>query len=160
MSAPLTANEFVEKYKLIPKQIRIKILCKFSKNSSLIECSPEYKEDNVNGLFYEDILEDLFDLLYRYDDFGETYEDENWWWLTLYVDYICDSHYAFNDMINTMLKYFKLEKKVTLTDVVSFRKKSVLRQIKEEVAFRPGNPGFENSRDHFYALCAEQDELW
>lgn len=162
MTSPLTAFEFVEKYKLIPLQLRFKFLCDFEGNLDLIERSPEsQQEDNVNGLFYEDILDDLFDLLYRYDDFGETYEDENWWWLTLHVDYICDAHYAFNDMINAMLKCMQVrEKPVSLTDVVSFRKKSVLRQIKEEVAFRPGNPGFENSRDHFYALCAEQDELW
>jgi len=160
MSAPLTAFEFVEKYKLIPRQLRFKILCDFEENLDLIERSPEFHQEyDIDSLFYDDVLDDLFDLLYRYDDFGETYEDENWWWLTMNVDYICDTHYAFNDMINAMLKCLKHYILVNFTDVVSFRKKSVFRQIKEEVAYRPGNPGFENSRDHFYALCDEQEGL-
>ena len=159
MSDPLTAFEFVEKYKLIPRQLRLKILYDFEENMGLIERSPESQHDNFDGFFYYEVLDDLFDLLYRYDDFGDTYEDENWLWLTLYIDYICDAHYAFNDLINSMLKCLKHYILVNFTDVVSFRKKSVFRQIKEEVAYRPGNPGFENSRDHFYALCDEQEGL-
>jgi hypothetical protein len=154
----LTSLEFVEKYKLIPRQLRLKILCNFEENMDLIERSPDSQHDNFD-LFYYEVLDDLFDLLYRYDDFGDTYEDENWLWLSLYVDYICDEHYAFNDLINAMLKCLELVKPVTLIDVVSFRKKLVFRQIKEEVAYRPGNAGFENARDHFYMLCSQQENM-
>lgn len=160
MTAPLTSSEFVEKYKLIPRQLRLKILCDFEENLDLIEqTSEDEQEDKTGNIFYDDILDDLFELLYRYDDFGETYEDENWLWLNLYVDYICDAHYVFNDLINAMLKSLKNKNIVTLSDVVTFKKRSVLRQIKEEVAYRPGNSGFEKARDHFNMLSSEQD-MW
>jgi len=159
---PLCAFQFAEKYKLIPKQLRSTFLTLLEDDNTdiiiekTIDCyhDDEKLEDCFN-LFYEDVLDDILDVLYTYEDYGHMYEDENWLYLIIELDNICDCHYAFNDVIIALLKYLQsLQKPITLSDVVKFRNKAVLKQIKQEVAYRPGNIGYEYVRDRFLLNCS------
>jgi len=148
----IDAYEFVSKYQLISKQLRFKIIADLEERLDQIEKIEDLDEIDY---FYDDILEDIYDLLYRYEDFGETYEDENWLYLNLELCYIWDEkHFAFTDLLNCIFRSAEiLSFQFSQADYYKFCHKKVLRQITEEVAYRPGNIGFENTRDHFYAMC-------
>jgi hypothetical protein len=151
----IDAYQFVSKYQLISKQLRFKIIADLEERLDQIEKLGVNEEYDYIDFFYQDILEDIYDLLYKYEDFGETYEDENWLYLNLELCNIYDEeHFAFTDLLNCIFRNADvINFSMTQADYYKFCHKKVLRQITDEVAYRPGNIGFENTRDHFYALC-------
>jgi hypothetical protein len=38
-------------------------------------------------------------------------------------------------------------------DIQLFRHKNMLREIRDVVAYRPGNPGYEQAKEHFESFC-------
>jgi hypothetical protein len=63
-------------------------------------------------------------------------------------------HMVYTDIAKTFLEQIKLFKmSFGLEQLVSFRRKLVMRDILERVAYRPGNPGYEETMKHFYSLC-------
>ena len=134
--------QFVEKYKLIPKQLRFQFL-------EFLRQMPYMYNDDWNI----DIFDDLIDMLVLFD---ESADSDNYTYLT---QTLCDEVYAgpceiYHDVISCLLRYLQWKIPIiTERDVIDFHKKSVLRQIREQVAYRPGNHGYELCREHFYSLC-------
>jgi hypothetical protein len=142
----INANEishaqFVEKYKLIPKQLRLKYL-------EFLRQMP-YLYDDDDKL---DIFDDLMLILFWYD-----HEDacNNYQLLsnTLRDDVYAGHCQVYYDVIGCLLRYLQWQvPMITQKDVLEFRKKMVVRQIREEVAYRPGKCGYEKAFEHFMTL--------
>jgi len=136
-------QEFVEKYKLIPKNYRLPFLDFFRQVPDLVTPNNELR-----------IFEDATAVLTIYE---QTYPDtENY---TELVNVLVDEAYAgphmvYKDIAQTFLFQLALvNPRVRLEQIVSFRRKFVIRDILERVAYRPGNPGYEAAMNHFYSLC-------
>jgi hypothetical protein len=133
--------QFVEKYKLIPKQLRLKYL-------EFLRQMP-YLYDNDDKL---DIFDDLMLILVWYDH--EEASDN----YILLSDTRRDDVYAgscdvYHDVIGCLLRYLQWKVPlITQRDVIEFNKKMVLRQIRDEVAYRPGNCGYERALENFMSL--------
>jgi hypothetical protein len=142
----LYPREFVEKYKLIPKNLREKLLAFVYQIPRKTTSTDEYYDDNYDNTFmylrvyecwnkevedYEGLIQDLEDNVYLFN--SEVYRD----------------------IANSLLNCMRWKSKpITKDDVYKFRKNLILRDIKERVAYRPGNVGYERTRDHFYSLCS------
>lgn len=137
----LSPSGFVEKYKLIPKNLRFKFLDFLSHFRETIE-NDEY-----------DILDDLICVLMLYE---RTYHDmENYLELTwsLY-DNVCDmDHLVFRDVANSLIRQLRwFLKPVRVEDVTRFRHRQVMKDIEERVSYRPGNLGYERAKENFDSL--------
>ena len=142
----LYPREFVEKYKLIPKNLREKLLAFVYQIPRKTTSTDEYYDDNYDNTFmylrvyecwnkevedYEGLIQDLEDNVYLFN--SEVYRD----------------------IANSLLNCMRWKSKpITKDDVYKFRKNLILRDIKERVAYRLGNVGYERTRDHFYSLCS------
>lgn len=151
----LSPKEFVEKYKLIPKQLRLKFINFLEEHSDIIERNVPDQWLSSNRIEYDEqysnILNDLFYTLKEYEEMdGDNY-------LVLYAmlheDVFGGRLSVFTNVSNALLRYLKWqEKKVSLKDVCLFRNKQVMRQILDVVAYLPGNPGYEKAKAHFESL--------
>lgn len=139
----ITAFEFVEKYKLIPKKFRKKFT--YSSPSIYEDEFDFYIFDNLitilrwhqsctNGTNYKRLEEGIIEEVY----YGKTR--------------------VYNDVITHMINCLKQKTKIKYEDIIKFRKKQILKQIKNEVAYRPGNPGYELAKSNFERLC-QLDEI-
>ena len=62
---------------------------------------------------------------------------------------------VYNDVIGCLLRYLEWNIPIiTQRDVIEFRKKQIFRQIIEVVAYRPGNIGYELTKQHYESLCS------
>ena len=134
--------QFVEKYKLIPKQLRFQFL-EFLKQMPYMK----YSDDLDIAIF-----EDLINMLVFHD---ESADCDNYTYLT---QILCDVYSGpcevYHDVISCLLRYLQWKiPMITERDVIEFNKKSLLRQIREVVAYRPGNHGYELCKAHFESLC-------
>lgn len=139
MTTTIFPAVFVEKYKLIPKQLRLQFLGHLRQMPYLYDEELEL-----------DIFDDLMMILFFY----ETVEEENYTYLreTLKDDVYLGDHRVYHDVISCLLRYLEWRVPlITYSDVMRFRKQAVLRQIENEVAFRPGNAGYEVYKEHFEA---------
>jgi hypothetical protein len=142
MSSQISYVDFVEKYKLIPKQLRIKYL-EFLRQMPYL-----YDEDSKNL----DIFDDMMLILFWYDNDSAC---DNY---LLLSDTLRDDVYAgpcqvYHDVIECLLRYHKWKvPMITQRDVIEFHKRQVLFQIKNDVAFRPGNIGYEKVKEHYESL--------
>ena len=135
--------QFIEKYQLVPKNLRVKFLDFLSHFSYTIITDDEYG-----------VADDLITVLYLYE---RTYHDvENYLELGWALhDKVCgwdSSVYA--QVIESLLRQLKwYQKPITIEDVAKFRHKMVMKDILERVAYRPGNPGYERTMAHYISLC-------
>jgi len=152
-------SEFVEKYKLIPKQLRLSIIKLLEENAEKIEKTrPDcwLKSDSPNEIEkyrkeYSDFCVSLFEVLKEYEKIGVDYY--NVLFTMLHEDVYIGRLSVYTDVINTMIKFVKMNSiNISLTDVCLFRKKQVMREILDVVAYRPYNLGYERAKDHFESM--------
>lgn len=138
----ISSSEFVEKYKLIPKNLRFQFLDFLSHFRQTIEENDEY-----------DILDDLICVLMTYE---RTYHDmDNYLELSWVLhDNVCPmDHLVFRDVAESLLRQLRwFLKPVRVEDVTRFRHRQVMKDIEERVAYRPGNPGYERAKENFESL--------
>ena len=142
MSNQISYVDFVEKYKLIPKQLRLKYL-------EFLRQMPYLYDDGDEKL---DIFDDMMLILFWYDNDSAC---ENYLLLsdTLRDDVYAGQCQVYHDVIECLLRYHKWKvPMITQRDVIEFHKRQVLFQIKNEVAFRPGNIGYEKVKEHYESL--------
>lgn len=142
MSIEISPAEFVEKYKLIPQQLRHQFL-------QFLVQMPDLYDDDWNM----DIFSDIITVLAWFD---KDEEEENY---TVLTQVLIDDVYAgpcnvYHDVISCFLRYLNWKvPMITNRDVIEFHKRQVLKQIRNQVAYRPGNPGYEETKAHFESLC-------
>ena len=138
----LSSSEFLEKYKLIPKNLRFKFLDFLSHFRQTIEENDEY-----------DILDDLICVLMLYE---RTYHDmENYLELSwaLHDNVFPMQHLVFRDVANALMRQLRwFLKPVRVEDVTRFRYRQVMKDIEDRVSYRPGNPGYERAKENFDSL--------
>jgi len=138
----INPSQFVEKYKLVPKQMRFRLLEFVSQQFGLI-----YDDWN------QEIFDDAMDVLRWY----ENTEEENF---TLLRGILADDVYAgpqvvYDDIAKRMLSCLNWSSSMAMfsSEVVQkFRKNNMLREIRDVVAYRPGNVGYEMCKEHFESL--------
>ena len=134
---------FVEKYKLVPKNLRFKFLDFLSHFRHSVSQNDEY------GL-----VDDLITALMSYE---RTYHDcENYLELSwaIYDEVFPGSHMVYSDVAESIMRQMRwYVKPIRVEDVVRFRHKIVMRDIEERVAYRPGNPGYESAMASFMSSC-------
>jgi hypothetical protein len=152
-------SEFVEKYKLIPKQLRLSIIKLLEEDGEKIERTrPDcwLKSDSPNEIEkyrkeYSDFCVSLFEVLKEYEKIGIDYY--NVLFTMLHEDVYAGRLSVYTDVINTMIKFVKMNSiNISLTDVCLFRKKQVMREILDVVAYRPYNLGYERAKEHFESM--------
>lgn len=143
----INPSQFVEKYKLVPKQMRFRLLEFVSQQFGLI-----YDDWN------QEIFDDAMDVLRWY----ENTEEENY---TLLRGILADDVYAgpqvvYDDIAKRMLSCLNWSSSMAMfgtEHVQKFRKKNMLREIRDVVAYRPGNIGYEKSKEHFEScICVDK----
>jgi len=141
----ITPSQFVEKYKLVPKNFRVRFLEFFSLVPNMVTQHDELQIfDHVTAILY--IYEKNHPDMENYPELINVLEEEA---------YLGD-HMVYTDIANTFLEQIRLFKmSFGIEQIVSFRRKLVMRDILERVAYRPGNPGYEKSMEHFYSLCSK-----
>ena len=138
----ISYTEFIEKYQLVPKNLRVKFLDFLSHFRHVIVIDD-----------YCDILDDLITTLYMYE---KTFHDidnylELGWALHDHVYPGEDEVYA--KVAESLLRQLQwYQKPIKMEDVTKFRHKLVMKDILERVAYRPGNPGYERTMEHFMSL--------
>lgn len=139
----INPREFVEKYKLIPKNHRLPLLDFFRQVPDAVTSHNEYE-----------IFEDATAILTIYEKNHPDTENYTELIVMLQDEAYLGSHMVYTDLANTFLTQLMLFKfSIGLEQIVSFRHKLVMRDILERVAYRPGNPGYEKAMQHFYSLC-------
>lgn len=142
MTNPICPHDFVEKYKLIPKKLRIKFLDFLSQISDTITTYDEL-----------DILSETIFYIRLYEN--EYTDTDNYLVLTwsLIDEVYAGPHEVYADFVYALLRCLKyFQGPLTKEDVISFRRKLVMRDILEKVAYRPGNPGYERAMNHFILM--------
>ena len=139
----INPREFVEKYKLVPKNYRLPLLEFFGQVPDVVTSHNEYE-------LFEYAMANLTTYeknnphTEKYTELIKVLEEE------VYIG----SHMVYTDIANTFLTQLALFKvSIGLEQIVSFRHKLVMRDILERVAYLPGNPGYEKAMQHFYSLC-------
>lgn len=142
----INPTQFVEKYKLIPKQLRFRFLDFVSQQFGLI-----YDDWN------QEIFDDTMNVLRWYENTGE----ENYTLLRgiLEDDVYVGHHMVYCDIAKRLLNCLNWSSFMAMfmmEDVQIFRhkniRKNMLREIRDVVAYRPGNPGYEETKEHFESL--------
>jgi len=140
MTTEIYPRDFIEKYKLIPKPLRIQYL-------EILRQMPYLYEGDLEI----DIFDDLMLFLFTY----EKQVDENYDELLniLVGNVFYDKTIVYYDVASCLIRYLELTiPLITYREVMEYRKKQICRQIKEEVAYRPGNVGYERTKEHFESL--------
>ena len=138
----ITPEEFVEKYKLIPKQLRVKFL-EFLRQMPYIYDIDDWKLDVFDSLM----------LILVWHDKDLDYNNYTFLVESLKEDAYPEECQVYYDVISFLLRYLNWKVPlITSRDVYVFHKRQMLKQIKEEVAYRPGNPGYEKTKEHFESL--------
>jgi hypothetical protein len=89
--------------------------------------------------------------LFTYEKQSEEDYDELHY--TLVIDVYPEKTKVYYDVAVCMLNYLQWKVPViTYREVIEYRKKQIFRQIKEEVAYRPGNAGYEIVKEHYESL--------
>lgn len=141
----ITPRQFVEKYKLVPKMLREKLL------AFVYNLARNMSSNNIN---YDDIYDDTFIYLRVYECWNKEKEDYDELIYDLENNVWFERSEVYYDIARSLMNCMTwMNKKITKEDVYKFRKNLILRDIKERVAYRPGNVGYERTRDHFYSLC-------
>lgn len=137
----LSSSDFVEKYKLIPKNLRSKFLDFLSNFRETIVENDEY-----------DILDDLICILMLYERIYhdiDNYLELSW----MLHDNVCPDHLIFRGVVDSLLRQLRwFLKPVRMEDVTRFRYRQVMKDIQERVAYRPGNPGYERAKENFESM--------
>jgi secreted Zn-dependent insulinase-like peptidase len=145
MSCKISPYQFVEKYKLVPKMLREKLL------AFVYQLPRKTSSEDIN---YDDIFDDTFMYLRVYECWNKE-EDHYDELVTDLENNVCfrksKVYYDISKSLMDCMTFMK--KKVTKEDLYKFRKNLLLRDIKEIVAYRFGNVGYERARDHFYSIC-------
>lgn len=138
----ITPAQFVEKYKLVPKQMRFRLL--------------EFVSQQF-GLIYDDWNQEIFDDAMNVLRWYENTEEENYTLLRCILedDVYLGPCFIYDDIIKRLLSCLNWSSSMAMfmeEDVQRFRHKNMLREIRDVVAYRPGNPGYERSKEHFESL--------
>ena len=141
MTTQIYPIDFIEKYKLVPKPLRLQYL------EFLRQMPYMYDEGDLEL----DIFDDLMLFLFTYETHGEENYDDllN----TLQEHVFSEKTVVYNDVAECLVRYLQWKVPViTYREVIEYRKKQICRQIKEDVAYRPGNVGYEITKEHFESL--------
>lgn len=141
MTTKIYPIDFIEKYKLVPKPLRLQYL------EFLRQMPYMYDEGDLEM----DIFDDLMLFLFTYETHGEENYDDllN----TLLEHVFSEKTVVYNDVAECLVRYLQWKVPViTYREVIEYRKKQICRQIKEDVAYRPGNVGYEITKEHFESL--------
>jgi hypothetical protein len=139
----INPSQFVEKYKLVPKQMRFRLIEFVSQQFGLI-----YDDWN------QEIFDDALDTLRWY----ENNEEENYPLLRTILedDVYLGPTFIYDDIAKRLLDCLKWSSFMAMfmnEDIQLFRHKNMLREIRDVVAYRPGNPGYEQAKEHFESFC-------
>lgn len=141
MTTKIYPVDFIEKYKLVPKPLRLQYL------EFLRQMPYMYDEGDLEL----DIFDDLMLFLFTYETHGEENYDDllN----TLLEHVFSEKTVVYNDVAGCLIRYLQWKVPViTQREVMEYRKKQICKQIKQEVAYRPGNVGYERTKQHFESL--------
>lgn len=141
MTTKIYPRDFIEKYKLVPKPLRLQYL------EFLRQMPYMYDEGDLEL----DIFDDLMLFLFTYEKQVDENYDEL---LNILVDHVFyDKTIVYYDVAGCLIRYLEWKVPViTYREVMEYRKKQICRQIKEDVAYRPGNIGYEMTKEHFESL--------
>lgn len=141
MTTKIYPIDFIEKYKLVSKPLRLQYL------EFLRQMPYMYDEGDLEL----DIFDDLMIFLFTYETQGKENYDEL---LNILVGNVFfDKTVVYNDVAGCLIRYLQWKVPViTYREVMEYRKKQVCRQIKEDVAYRPSNVGYEMTKEHFESL--------
>jgi hypothetical protein len=153
----ISFSEFVEKYKLIPKQIRLGVI-ELLENQEIVRSVPDCWLRSESSVDIEKYIKEykeycvcLFDVLKEYEKIGVDYY--NVLFTMLHEEVYAGHLSVYTDVSKTMLNIFKTKSiNISLTDVCLFRKKQVMREILDVVAYRPYNLGYERAKEHFESM--------
>ena len=141
MTTEIYPRDFIEKYKLVPKPLRLQYL------EFLRQMPYMYDEGDLEL----DIFDDLMLFLFTYETHGEENYDDllN----TLLEHVFSEKTVVYNDVAACLVRYLEWKVPViTYREVMEYRKKQIFRQIKQDVAYKPGNIGYEMTKQHFESL--------
>lgn len=142
----LSALQFLKKYQLIPRMLRCQFLDMLRKSFSFYEM-----DDNNNDIF-DNLILTLIGYELSHEDHEVDYDDLE---LMLEEYVYAGACIVYYDVATKLLSYIQYRKPIlTFTDIIKFNKKRVLQQIKEDVAYRPGNVGYEKTKEHFENIYA------
>lgn len=136
----LPALPFVRKYQLIPRRLRRHFL------DTIRNSFPMYDKDDYNDIF-DSLILTLIGYEASHDDHEVDYDDLE---LMLEEYVYAGACVVYYDVATKLLTLLQMRTPmITFTDITKFNKKKVLQQIKDEVAYRPGNVGYEKTKEHF-----------
>lgn len=141
MTTQMYPCDFIEKYKLVPKPLRLQYL-------EFMREMPYMYDDG-------DLELDIFDALMLFLFTYESQDDENYEeLLNILVEHVSfDKTKVYYDVATCLVRYIQWKVPViTYREVMEYRKKQICRQINHEVAYRPGNVGYETAKEHYESL--------
>jgi hypothetical protein len=108
-------------------------------------------------LIYDDWNQEIFDDAMNVLRWYENTEEENYTLLRgiLEDDVYLGHHMVYCDIAKRLLNCLNWSSFMAMfmmEDVQIFRRKNMLREIRDVVAYRPGNPGYESVKEHFENL--------
>lgn len=105
-----------------------------------------YDKDDYNDIF-DSLILTLIGYEASHDDHEVDYDDLE---LMLEEYVYAGACVVYYDVATKLLTLLQMRTPmITFTDITKFNKKKVLQQIKDEVAYRPGNVGYEKTKEHF-----------
>ena len=139
----INPTKFVEKYKLIPKPMRFRLL-------EFVSQMPLIHDNELN----QEVFDDMMDVLRWYENFCEV---DNYTILrcVLEDDVYLGPIVVYADVAKSLLnclKYSAICKHFLHDSIIKFRHANIMREIRDVVSYRPGNPGYENTKSHFESL--------
>ena len=110
---------------------------------------PMYDKDDDNDIF-DSLILTLIGYEASHDDHEVDYDDLE---LMLEEYVYAGACVVYYDVATKLLTLLQMRTPmITFTDITKFNKKKVLQQIKDDVAYRPGNVGYEKTKEHFESL--------
>lgn len=140
----LPALPFVKKYQLVPRPLRREFL------DQIRNTPPVYNNDGNDDDVFDNLILTLIGYEASHDDHEVDYDDLE---LMLEEYVYAGACVVYYDVATKLLSFLKdRTPMITFTDIIKFNKKKVLQQIKDDVAYRPGNVGYEQTKEHFESL--------
>lgn len=138
MYKEISPEDFIHKYKLIPKPSR-----KFLLNT----CQDYDHYEKMYGLFWLDIVYDIYDSLLLY----EAINDEDYDYLKdLLLSIYPIKSGVYNEIMHDLMDAFReMSVDINKDTIFKFNFNNVIKTINNEVAYRPGNYGYEKVFESF-----------
>lgn len=138
MYKKISAQELVEKYKIIPKPLR-KLILK--------TCQDYEHYGDMYDLYWLDMVYNTYDTLLLY----EAINDEDYDYLIQLLNNIyagkCGVYYEV--ISDLLIKFKEISINITQDTIFKFKFNNVIKMIDYEVAYRPGKYGYEKVLESF-----------